>query len=74
MGPYLGTPKKEKNSEDGENDKVSYLKLNMRVYNALHENIAALGSLWDARLEKYNGGHSYRRDRFRGREFLFRCL
>jgi hypothetical protein len=66
MGPYLGTPKKEKNSEDGENDKVSY--------NALHENIAALGSLWDARLEKYNGGHSYRRDRFRGREFLFRCL
>ena len=33
MGPYLGTPKKEKNSEDGENDKVSY--------NALHENSCA---------------------------------
>ena len=56
MGPYLSVPKKEKNSEDGENSKVTLTFIQIDVnYDVIDE----IWSVWNARMEKHYGRHSY---------------
>ena len=52
MGEYLSSPKKDKDSTDGGNAVVSFTV-------PLDFIIDEIRSLWDARLEKINGGCSY---------------
>jgi hypothetical protein len=54
MGPYLTTPKKEKEIENGENTRV--LRLNLRYNQCL---IGKIWCMWYARLEKHNGRFSH---------------
>ena len=66
MGPYLTTPKKEKDIENGENGKVITLP---------SENILdPFRSMRDAGLEKYNGRFTYRISRFTRRGSSLRSI
>jgi hypothetical protein len=51
MGPYLGKPKIEKESIDGENDKVCFIFIHIRV--------DKIRSMRDAGLEKHHGRCAY---------------
>jgi len=55
MGPYLTTPKKEKETENGEGTKV--------LFNQLQKFLGEIRCLRYARLEKHNGGFSHRCNR-----------
>ena len=50
MGPYLTTPKREKETENGENSKVCHTLPNLPTL------IGEIRSMRNVRLEKHNGG------------------
>jgi hypothetical protein len=56
MGPYLTVPKKEKDSVDGENGKVSSSALSR----GLTLFVAEIRRDWHARLAQHHGGFSHR--------------
>ena len=46
MGPYLGAPKKDKDSVDGENDKVCFYRVKRCSLNMEHAGCKAGGIPW----------------------------
>ena len=52
MGPYLTTPKREKEIENGENTKVFPLFILTHI-------LVEIRSMWHARMEKHHGGFTH---------------
>ena len=67
MGPYLSTPKKEKESMDGENAKVIIIST---LYHLNFQTIAYVWCYRNARMEKHYGRYSYCGTRFRLRDII----